>query len=129
MGAHERLTGAALVFEGGSLQLDFRKKRGHFAFTDDQLEPVREYDEDGVWDGFLVKLPNSELEAVRDFLNKWLPPQPSHTGGVTEIVTDDACDLLFPAENDANSPAEGRAGNLPPDEPIHSGEGVGGETP
>jgi hypothetical protein len=93
----ERLTGAQLVFEGGSLGLDFRKRRGNFAFTDEQLEPVREYDEDGVWDGFLVKLPNSELEAIRDFLNKWLPPQPPCTVfGVTEIVTDDACELLFP---------------------------------
>lgn len=69
----EHLTGAQLVFEGGSLMLDFRKGRGNFAFTDDQLEPVREVDEDGVWDGYLVRLPNSELEAIRDFLNKWLP--------------------------------------------------------
>lgn len=73
----EYLTGAEMVFVGGSLNLDFRKKRGHLAFTDEHLEPVREYDEDGVWDGYLVKLPNSELVAIRDFLNKWLPPAES----------------------------------------------------
>lgn len=67
------LTGAQLCFEGGGLCLDFRGKRGHFAFTDEELEPIRELTEDGVWDGFLAKLPNSELEAIRDFLNKWLP--------------------------------------------------------
>jgi hypothetical protein len=70
--------GAALSFDGGNLQLNLRgypdPGSGHFAFTDDQLEPVREYDEDGVWDGFLVKLPASEIIALRDFLNKWLPP-------------------------------------------------------
>jgi hypothetical protein len=72
-GAGEHLTGAQLVFEGGALLLDFRQQRGHFAFTDDELEPIREHDEDGVWDGYLARLPNAELEAIRDFLNKWLP--------------------------------------------------------
>lgn len=80
MASVQHLTGAQIVFEGGSLVLDFRRKSGSFAFTDDQLEPVREYDEDGVWDGYLVRLPGSELAAIRDFLNEWLPKaeEPSH---------------------------------------------------
>lgn len=82
-GSTEHLTGAQLRFEGGGLTLDFRKGRGHFAFTDDELEPVREYDEDGVWDGHLVRLPNSELAAIRDFLNKWLPDPPPSTDTAT----------------------------------------------
>jgi hypothetical protein len=69
--------GAALGFEGGTLHLRLAgypdPGSGHFAFTDDELEPVREYNEDGVWDGFIVKLPSSELLAIRDFLNAWLP--------------------------------------------------------
>lgn len=73
--SRERLTGANLVFYGGSLSLDFRKGGGHFAFTDAQLEPVREVDEDGVWDGHLVRVPQSELRALRDFLNKWVPDE------------------------------------------------------
>lgn len=91
----EYITGAQLVFEGGSLHLDFRKKRGHFAFTDEQLEPIREYDEDGVWDGYLVRLPDPELEAIRDFLNKWLSP----------------------AKMSISSPSEASAGNPATDEP------------
>lgn len=96
-------TGAQLVFEGGSLILDFRKNGGHFAFTDDELEPVREYDEDGVWDGFLAKLPYAELEAIRDFLNKWLPP----------------------AESGAHSPSEASAATETLDDPILPSGGAG----
>jgi hypothetical protein len=72
---------AQLSFEGGALIVMVEGHpgpgSGHFAFTDDELEPVREYTEDGVWDGFLAKLPASELMAIRDFLNKWLPPTPA----------------------------------------------------
>lgn len=95
MSRPDYLTGAQLVFEGGSLHLDFRQKRGHFAFTDDELEPISETDEDGTWEGQIAKLPDSELEAIRDFLNKWLIPpwQPIETapkGGGAELVTDPA---------------------------------------
>ncbi len=92
MSPYPAKSGAALSFEGGNLVLNLRgypdPGSGQFAFTDDDLEPVREYDEDGVWDGFLVKLPSSELLALRDFLNKYLSPAASalsaDTAGPTE---------------------------------------------
>lgn len=72
--------GAQLIFERGGLTLNLEgyadPGSGQFAFSDDDLEYITEWDdEDGKrWDGWLAKLPATELAAIRDFLNKYLPP-------------------------------------------------------
>lgn len=75
-----------LVFEGGTLVLNMEgyadPGSGHFAFTEDDLHPLSEYDDEdgGRWDGFLAKLPASELVAIRDFLNTHLPAETDLSG-------------------------------------------------
>jgi hypothetical protein len=112
-----------LVFEGGTLIIELEgfaePGRGRFAFSEDDLEPVRDYDEDGrPTDAMLANLDASELLAIRDFLNEWLPPVPAENSAA------DNCD----GEASQSAPiARDDPSSLPPKKDSESLEPGGGE--
>lgn len=78
-------TGATLGFSDGFLDIKISGHgdadgAGRISFKDDDLEWGDGEDSD--WRS--MKLPRSELEAIRDFLNKWLPPTPVCVVRVTD---------------------------------------------
>jgi len=64
------LSGAALSFEPGVLNVN-RDGSGSIAFKDDDLD--WEGGEQGGPDYRFANIPASEMVAIRDFLNKWVP--------------------------------------------------------
>lgn len=91
---------AALSFEGGGLIINLEgysdPGSGHFAFTDDELEPITEYDDEtgARSDLMLAKLASSELLAIRDFLNEWLRDEaPAPLNGSTGLERPQASPL------------------------------------
>jgi hypothetical protein len=77
MGANQVIKkSAVLSFQGGELAIriegyDANDGSGEFQFDDDNLEHLAHDDRDGSY--WVSRLLKSELEALRDFLNEWLP--------------------------------------------------------
>lgn len=101
-------TGAYLSFEGGSLHIkrngypDDKRGEGEFTFDDNDLDWPTQAESEAEARCRSIRIPRSELEAIRDFITETLDALDESAEPCTDAARNDGCTCRMSSVNSAS---------------------------